>query len=186
MESKMKKAYTCFCTSVIHEGHLNILRNAKKYGYVVVGVLTDEAMITFNRFPLASLEERMQAVRDTGLADEVIVQDKVMYDDVIKALRPDYVIHGDNWKDGPEKSIRAHVESLLKEYGGELVDIPYTYNEDVKKIDMQLREKLAMPEYRRKRLRQLLNLVFSASTVSLFQRLKSLMIWQLVWVKLLT
>ncbi len=154
----MKKAYTCFCTSVIHEGHLNILRNAKKYGYVVVGVLTDEAMITFNRFPLASLEERMQAVRDTGLADEVIVQDKVMYDDVIKALRPDYVIHGDNWKDGPEHIIRDNVLSALEKFGGELIEIPYTYNEEVRRIDSNLKEKLAMPEYRRKRLRQLLSL----------------------------
>jgi len=82
----------------------------------------------------------------------------MMYDDVITLIQPDYVIHGDNWKTGPEKAIRDHVEELLSAYGGEVIDIPYTYNDKVKKIDMQLREKLAMPEYRRKRLRQLISM----------------------------
>lgn len=81
-----------------------------------------------------------------------------MYDDVITLIHPDYVLHGDNWTEGPESAIREHVAALLAQYGGEVVDIPYTYNEKVKKIDMQLREKLAMPEYRRKRLRQLISM----------------------------
>ena len=68
------------------------------------------------------------------------------------------MVHGDNWLEGPERTIRDNVEHLLKEYGGEIVDIPYTYNDTVKKIDLQLREKLAMPEYRRKRLRQLIKM----------------------------
>ena len=77
---------------------------------------------------------------------------------MIEYIHPDYVIHGDNWKDGAESAIRIHVEELLKSYGGEIIDVPYTYNEVVKKIDMQLKEKLSMPEYRRKRLRQLLQM----------------------------
>mgnify|MGYP000193532268 CR=1 FL=1 len=64
-----------------------------------------------------------------------------MYDNVIKELKPDYVIHGDNWCDGPEKTIRENVIALLKEYGGELIEVPYTYNEKVKKIDDQFKEK---------------------------------------------
>jgi phosphoenolpyruvate phosphomutase len=90
--------------------------------------------------------------------EEVVIQDDMMYDDVITLIHPDYVIHGDNWKEGPESAIREHVEKLVTAYGGEIIDVPYTYNERVKKIDMQLREKLAMPEYRRKRLRQLINM----------------------------
>lgn len=154
----MKTVYTCFCTDVIHEGHLNILNEAKKYGRVVVGVLADEAMVRFNRFPTISLEQRINVVKETGLADEVIVQTSVMYDAVIDELKPDYVIHGDNWKMGPEQAIRDNVLENLKEYGGELIEIPYTYNEKVKKIDDNMKEKLAMPEFRRKRLRQLLQM----------------------------
>ncbi len=65
----MAKVYTCFCTDVIHEGHLNILREAAKYGEVYVGILTDRAMVCFNRFPTLSFEERMEIVKNTGLAD---------------------------------------------------------------------------------------------------------------------
>ena len=88
----------------------------------------------------------------------MVIQNDMLYDDVITLIQPDYVLHGDNWKEGPENAIRAHVEERIGTYGGKLVDIPYTYSERVKKIDMQLREKLAMPEYRRKRLRQLIKM----------------------------
>ena len=154
----MKTAYTCFCTDVIHEGHLNIINEAKKRGRVIIGCLSDAASIRYNKFPTISQEERLRLYRSIEGVDEVVIQNDMLYDDVIKLIKPDYVLHGDNWVDGPEKAIHDHVENLVKEYGGELVDIPYTYNEKVKKIDMQLREKLAMPEYRRKRLRQLIAL----------------------------
>lgn len=151
----MKTVYTCFTTDVIHEGHLHILHEAAKYGEVVVGVLSDEAMMRFNRFPTLEFEERLNLVKHTDGVDRVIVQKDIMYDQVIQELHPDYVIHGDNWVQGPMKAIRDNVKALLGEYGGEIIDVPYTYNENVKRIDDRIREKLAMPEYRRKRLRQL-------------------------------
>lgn len=151
-----KKVYTCFCTDVIHEGHMNILKNAAVYGDVYVGVLSDEAMVGFNRFPTISLEQRMEIVRETGLVKEVVVQRDVMYDQILAELKPDYVVHGDNWSEGPEKAIRDNVIANLEKLGGELVEIPYTYNDNVKRIDDQMKEKLAMPEFRRKRLRQLI------------------------------
>lgn len=157
-EEKVKKIYACFCTDVIHEGHLNILRKAKEYGYVVVGVLADEAMVKFNRFPTVPLEERIRAVENTGLADEVLIQNQVLYDEVLESIRPDYVIHGDNWRQAPESILRQNVLSCLERLGGELIEVSYTYNEQVKRIDDNMREKLAMPEFRRKRLRQLLKL----------------------------
>ena len=154
----MKRVYTCFCTDVIHEGHMNILREARKYGDVTVGVLSDAAMIRFNRFPTISFEERVQLVRDIPEVSNVVVQDDVFYDKIIHELKPDYVIHGDNWLSGPTKAIRDNVAGLLAEYGGQIVDVPYTYNESVKNIDARIKAKLAMPEYRRKRLRQLLEI----------------------------
>jgi len=154
----MKTVYTCFCTDVIHEGHLNIIEEAHKRGKVIVGCLSDETLIRYNKFPTISQEERLKLYRSIDGVEEVVIQNEMMYDDVITLIQPDYVIHGDNWKTGPEKAIRDHVEELLSAYGGEVIDIPYTYNDKVKKIDMQLREKLAMPEYRRKRLRQLISM----------------------------
>ena len=154
----MKTAYTCFCTDVIHEGHLNIVNEARKYGRVIIGALSDKALIRYNKFPTVSQDERVKLYRSLEGVDEVVIQDDMLYDDVISLIKPDYIIHGDNWVTGPEKTIRTHVEELIKEYGGELIDVPYTYNEKVRKIDLQLREKLAMPEYRRKRLRDLLKM----------------------------
>ena len=129
----MKRVYTCFCTDVIHERHRNIIREAGKYGELTIGVLSDAAMIRFNRFPTISFEERMQLVKDIPEVSNVVVQDDVMYDKVIEELRPDYVIHGDNWQEGALKAIRDNVEGLLKTYGGEIIDVPYTYNEEVKR-----------------------------------------------------
>lgn len=154
----MKTAYTCFCTDVIHDGHLNIIEETHKRGKVIVGCLSDKALIRYNKFPTISQEERIKLYRSIDGVEEVCIQNNMLYDDVITLIQPDYIVHGDNWLEGPERAIRNHVEELLSGYGGELVDIPYTYNEKVKKIDMQLREKLGMPEYRRKRLRQLISM----------------------------
>lgn len=154
----MKTVYTCFCTDVIHEGHLNIIEEAHKRGKVIVGCLSDEALIRYNKFPTISQEDRVKLYKGIDGVEEVVIQNDMMYEDVITLIQPDYVLHGDNWKEGPEKVIRDRVEELLKKYGGEIVDIPYTYNDKVRKIDLQLREKLAMPEYRRKRLRQLIKM----------------------------
>lgn len=170
----MGMVYTCFCTDVIHEGHLNILREANKYGEVVVGVLSDKAMIKFNRFPTVTFEERCELVRQTGLASNVIEQKEIMYDAVLEELKPEFVIHGDNWKSGPENAIRENVIKNLVAYGGKLIEVPYTYNETVKRIDDNIKEKLAMPEYRRRRLRQLIDLCPVVKTIEVHSGLTGL------------
>lgn len=154
----MKTVYTCFCTEVIHEGHLNILREAKKYGKVIVGALSDKALVRYNRFPTISQEERLRLYRSLDGVDSVVIQDDMLYDDVLSLVRPDYVIHGDNWQTGPESEIRARLLRSLEALGGQLLEVPYTRSERVSREDRLLREKLAMPEYRRRRLRQLLTL----------------------------
>ena len=154
----MSIVYTCFCTDVIHDGHLNIINNAKEYGRVVVGCLSDKEMIRCTKFPTISEEERMELYRSIAGVDEVIIQDDMLYDDIVEKIHPDYIVHGDNWKEGAEKAVRDHVEKLLSAYGGEIIDVPYTYSEEVKKVDQKLKEKLAMPEYRRRRLRQLIEM----------------------------
>ncbi len=152
----MPTVYTCFCTDIIHEGHLNIIRESRKYGRVILGVMCDEAMIHFNRFPTVSLEERLENARQIEGIDEIIVQREIMYDKIFEEYKPNYVVHGDNWKTGPEKVIRENVIYNLDKWGGELIEVPYTMNEQVTKLDKIVKEKLAMPEYRRKRLHQLI------------------------------
>ena len=154
----MKTVYTCFCTDVIHDGHLNIIKHAKAYGRVVVGCLTDKEMIRCTKFPTTKESERIALYSTLEGVDSVMLQDDMLYDDVINKIHPDYVIHGDNWKVGAESAIRSHVENLISQYGGKIIDVPYTYSENVKKVDQRLKEKLSMPEYRRKRLRQLIEM----------------------------
>ncbi|WP_417085331.1 phosphoenolpyruvate mutase [Lancefieldella rimae] len=152
----MPVVYTALGTDVIHEGHLNILRHAQEYGTVIVGALSDKALIRYSRFPTVPQEERVKLYESLEGVSRVIIQDDYLYDDVIATLKPDYVVHGDNWQNGPERAIRNNIEGLLATYGGTLIEVPYTRSEQARKVDQQLREKLAMPEYRRRRLRQLL------------------------------
>lgn len=155
----MKTVYTCFCTDVIHEGHKNIIAKARELGRVVVGALSDEALIRYNRFPTATLEERMATYAQLDGVDEVVVQEDMLYDEILERLRPDFVIHGDNWREGPESAIRANVLSVLEKLGGGcLIEVPYTASEEARRVDKILKEKLAMPEYRRRRLKQLVKL----------------------------
>lgn len=154
----MKRVYTCFCTDVIHDGHLNIISEAKKLGRVIVGALSDEALIRYNRFPTKTLEQRIKMYSALDGVDEVVVQHDMLYDDIVKELKPDYVIHGDNWIQGPQNALRENAIKALKEIGGELIEVSYTRNADVQKVDRVLKEKLSMPEYRRRRLRQLVKM----------------------------
>ena len=154
----MEKVYTCFTTDIIHEGHLNIIKEARKYGSVTVGALSDRALIRYNRFPTISLDERIALYRSIDGVDDVVVQDDMTYDEVVERLHPDIIIHGDNWKSGPESALRENCLAALAGTGGRLIEVAYTYNESVAKADLQLKEKLAMPEYRRKRLRQLIEI----------------------------
>ena len=154
----MKTVYTCFCTDVIHEGHLNIIKEAQKYGEVTVGVLADGASIRYNRFPLITIVERMELVRAIPGVSNVIIQNTIMYDEVFEKIHPDYVIHGDNWSGSGMQTIRHNIISLMEKYGGELIEVPYTQNDKIAKIEKQMREKLSMPEFRRARLHRVLGM----------------------------
>ncbi len=156
--SQMKTVYACFSTDELHEGHINIINQARKYGKVVIGALSDEEVVRYNRYPRLSVTERMDIYKQIDGVDEIIVQHDLMYDDVVQTLKPDYVIHGDNWLNEPGAFIRKHVKRLLDTYGGAVLDVPYTQNEDVQRKELKMIEKLAMAENRRKRLRQLLEL----------------------------
>lgn len=170
----MKTVYACFCTDVIHEGHLNIIREAAKYGTVIAGVLSDEAMVRYDRFPLISLEERKALLAEIPQISKILVQTEVMYEKILQEIKPDYVIHGDDWKKGPMHTVRQNVIDTLAKWGGELIEVPYTYNEEVRKTDAMMRERAAMPEYRRKRLKQLIKLCPIVKTLEVHSGLTGL------------
>ena len=170
----MKTVYACFCTDMIHEGHLNVIRQALKYGEVIAGVLSDRAMIRYNRFPTVSFEERKKMLEEIDGVSKVVVQNEVMYEEILKELKPDYVIHGDNWKEGPMEAIRNNVLLNLKKWGGELIEIPYSYSETISRQETIMRERTAMPEFRRKRLRQLLKLCPIVKTIEVHSGLTGL------------
>lgn len=161
----MKTVYILFATDVIHEGHINVVKEAKKYGKVIGGVLCDAAMIRFNRFPTVSFDERVRMVKDIPEVDEVIVQNETLYENTLRKIKPDYVIHGDNWCEGPEKAIRDNAIRVMNEIGGEVIEVPYTRNENVKKTDDRIKDKLSMPEFRRKRLKQLIEMTPIVKTI---------------------
>lgn len=170
----MKKIYTCFCTDFIHDGHLNIIREAQKYGEVIVGVLSDKAMIRFNKFPTVSFEERIQLVKSIKGVSQVVVQEDVMYDTIVETIKPDYIIHGDNWKEEPMNVIRDNAIALMKKHGGEVIDVPYTKNAHVDFLDNKYNLKRSMPEYRRKRLKELLHLRDIVKTIEVHSGLTGL------------
>ena len=154
----MKSVYACFSTDVIHEGHLHIIQEAQAYGELTIGVLTDEALIKFDRFPTITFDERFQMIQKLDGVAHVVAQSTVSYTENLQKLKPDYVIHGDNWKTNEQKIIRDNVLKVLSTWGGQLIEVPYTRTEKVQHIDKVMHDKLAMPEFRRKRLRQLLQL----------------------------
>lgn len=154
----MKSVYACFSTDVIHEGHFHIIQEAQAYGELTIGVLTDEALIKFDRFPTITFDERFQMMQKLDGVAHVVAQSTVSYTENLQKLKPDYVIHGDNWKTNEQKIIRDNVLKVLSTWGGQLIEVPYTRTEKVQHIDKVMHDKLAMPEFRRKRLRQLLQL----------------------------
>ena len=105
----MKTVYTCFTTDVLHEGHMNIIKEAKKYGRLIAGVMSDEALVKFDRFPTISFEMRKQMLEGIAEIDEIVDQKSVSYRENLLKYRPDYVVHGDNWKDNEQKSVREEV-----------------------------------------------------------------------------
>lgn len=154
----MKTVYLCFGTDIIHSGHMHIIDMAAEYGEVIIGVLSDEAVASYKRFPLLSYEERFNIISHIAGVKQVVKQDTLSYAENLRSIRPDYVAHGDDWREGVQKPIREEVISVLGEYGGELLEFPYSDNEIYNRLEMDARRKLSIPDIRRGRLRKLLSM----------------------------
>lgn len=143
---------------IIHHGHINLIEKASKLGEVTVGVFTDEAIASYKRFPLLGLSERMKIISNIKNVSKVVVQDTIDYEKNLRMLKPDYVVHGDDWREGIQKHIRAKVIKVLEEWGGKLVEFPYTQDVNIEKMRKRAGLYGILPEIRRARLAQLLKI----------------------------
>jgi len=153
----MKKVYVAMSADLIHPGHLNIIREARKYGEVIIGLLTDEAIASYKRLPTLSFEQRKVVVENLVGVKKVIPQETLDYVPNLRKLKPDYVVHGDDWRTGIQQEMRARVVETLKEWGGTLVEPQYTPGISSTMLNAAIREIGTTPEIRMKRLRRLLN-----------------------------
>ena len=152
----MKKVYVGMSADLIHPGHLNILKVASELGHVTVGVLTDSAIASYKRLPYMNYEQRADIVSNLKSVSEVIPQSTLDYSENLKALKPDYVVHGDDWKDGIQQQTRQIVIDTLAEWGGELVEVPYTQGISSTALNEAVKELGTTPQIRLSSLRRLL------------------------------
>lgn len=155
---KRTTVYMCFSSDFIHNGHIEIIKKAAELGTLTIGVLSDEAVASYKRFPLVPFSERKVIYENISGVDRVIEQKTLSYRDVLRELRPDIVVHGDDWQSGFQKPIRDEVACVLAEYGGRLVEFPYTLNDGFEKIEKRARMNLGTPDVRRGRLKKLIDM----------------------------
>jgi phosphoenolpyruvate mutase len=152
-----KIVYIAMSADIIHRGHLNIIDKAKKYGKVILGLLTDPAIASYKRVPLMNFDERKAIVNSIKGIEKVISQNSLDYVPNLLKLKPDFVLHGDDWKQGVQKETRNKVILVLKKWGGKLIEIPYTEGISSTKL-IQLHKSLGTtPDIRRNQLKRLLN-----------------------------
>lgn len=157
-EIENRIVYLCFSTDIIHSGHINIIKKAGLLGKVIVGVLSDEAVASYKRFPLLPFSERMAMFSNINGVYKVVEQTTLSYKANLKKYKPDIVVHGDDWKEGIQKPIRDEVIEVIATYGGKLVEFPYSKNDKYSDIEKRARAELATPDVRRGRLKKVLKM----------------------------
>lgn len=157
-EIENRTVYIAFSTDVLHSGHINLINKASKLGRVIVGVLTDDVVASYKRYPLLPYSERVSLFSNLKEVWKVVEQNTLSYRSNLEKLHPTYVVHGDDWKTGFQKPVREEVVSILASYGGKLVEFPYADDAKYKAIEQRTVSNLSMPDVRRGRLRRLLRM----------------------------
>ena len=156
-EIENRTVYMCFATDIIHGGHIAIIRKARRLGRLIIGVLSDDAVASYKRFPMLPAVERMRLFENIAGVTRVVEQRTLSYKENLETYRPDIVVHGDDWCTGFQKPIRDEVVSILESYGGKLVEFPYSRDEKYNELQRRERAELAMPDIRRGRLRKVMD-----------------------------
>ena len=156
IDMEKKTVYVGMSADMIHPGHLNIIKEACKLGSVTVGVLTDAAIASYKRLPYLNYEQRAEIVANIKGVDRVVPQTTLDYVPNLRELKPDYVVHGDDWKEGVQQKTRQRIIEAMAEWGGKVIDIPYTQGISSTAMNQRLKEIGTTPEIRLKRLRRLI------------------------------
>jgi len=153
----MKKVYVGMSVDLIHPGHINIIRVAEKYGEVIVGLQTDKAIASYKKLPYMSYEQRKVVIENLKGVSKVVAQDTLDYSYNLEKIKPDFVVHGDDWKEGFLKKTRQQVIDCLSKWGGELIEVAYTQNISSTQLNNSLMELGVTSDVRRATLRRLIN-----------------------------
>ena len=153
----MKKVYLGMSADLVHPGHINIINEAAKLGEVTVGLLTDKAIASYKRLPYMNFEQRKSVVENIKGVDSVLEQTTLDYRPNLMKVKPDIVVHGDDWKEGIQSKTRDQVIECLAQWGGKLIEIPYTQGISSTQLNNTLKEVGTTPDIRRSRLRRLID-----------------------------
>ena len=156
-KSRKKTVYVGMSADLIHPGHLNIIKEARKLGDVIVGLLADAAIASYKRLPYLTYEHRKTVVENLAGVKKVVPQETLDYVPNLQKYKPDYVVHGDDWKTGMQRETRARVIKTLKQWGGKLVEPKYTPGISSTMLNVAVREVGTTPQVRMGMLRRLLN-----------------------------
>ena len=157
MKNTQKIVYIGMSADLIHQGHLNIINEGKKLGKVIIGLLTDEAIASYKRLPLIAFDERKIIVENLKGVEKVIPQTTLDYVPNLKKIKPDYVVHGDDWKTGVQKEVRKKVIDALEKWGGKLVEPEYTKGISSTDLITAVKARGITPGKRMETLRRLIN-----------------------------
>ena len=158
----MTKVYIGMSADLLHPGHLNIIHEARKLleskggGELIVGLLTDKAIASYKRLPYMTWEQRKIVVENVKGVTEVIPQETLDYVPNLLKIKPDYVLHGDDWKTGVQAHTRQRIVDVMAQWGGEVIDIPYTQGISSTNLNKILKEVGTTPEIRCQRLKRLI------------------------------
>ena len=149
-----KISYIAIASDIIHPAHINLIEKASEKGNLIIGVLTDEAIAAYKRLPSLSIKDRIVMAQSIKGVSKVVVQEELDYTNNLKKFKPDYLFHGDDWRQGLQKKIREKAISTISQWGGELIEIPYC--EDYPDTLRCMPYGIGTPEYRRRSLSRLL------------------------------
>lgn len=172
----MKTVYIAISADILHHGHINLIKKASEYGNLIIGVLTDEVVATYKRFPVLDYKQRSFIIENIEGVSKVVPQDSLDYAKNLKKFKPDYVFHGDDWKEGVQSQIRQNVINTLNEWGGELIEIPYTKDVSVDQINNIIKSAGSIPESRRGKLKELISLKPIVRTMEAHNGLSALVV----------
>ena len=156
-----KKVYFGLTADTFHHGHINLIEKAREYGTIIVGLLTDEAIANHKSLPILNYEQRKKIIENIRGVSKVVPQNEWDYSRNIIKYKPEYMIHGDDWTQGPQLNLRKNAINALKKHGGKLIELPYTKGTSSTALDSNQTLLGTTPENRLKKIKK----IFSCKTL---------------------